>query len=99
MSVIAIYNIRAADGKADDLLAMLRQGRDFTSTVEGSESFEVFQGKDDPHAFVMVERWTSVDAHRLHFQRNVKHSGMLDAAEALMTDPFPSPDESYFLLR
>jgi hypothetical protein len=44
MSVAAIYSIEAAEGKAEELLAMLQQGRDFAGTVEGSEGFDVFQG-------------------------------------------------------
>jgi quinol monooxygenase YgiN len=99
MSVTAIYDIRAADGKAEQLLAILRQGRDFTATVEGSEGFEIFQGKDDPHKFVMIERWNSVEAHHAHFERNVKASGVLDSAEALMAEPFPPPYDSHYLLR
>ena len=99
MSVAAIYTIRAAEGKADELLSMLRQGRDFSVTAKGSEGFEVFQGEDDPHKFVMVERWSSVKAHQAHFEKNVKEAGVLDSAEALMAEPFPPPDESYFVLR
>jgi hypothetical protein len=46
----------------------------------------------------MVERWASVDAHRAHFEKNVKASGVLDAAEALMTGPFQLAD-AYYVLR
>jgi quinol monooxygenase YgiN len=98
MSVAAIYNVRAAEGKSDELLAILRQGRDFAATVEGSEGFEVFQGMEDPHKFVMVEHWSSVRAHQAHFEANVKGTGVLDSAEALMAGPFPSPHESYYVL-
>jgi quinol monooxygenase YgiN len=99
MSVTAIYSFQAAEGKAEELVAMLQQGRDFTLTVEGCEGFEVFQGKDDSNRFVMTERWASVEDHQSHFERNVKASGLLEHAEALMTEPFPPPDESYYLLR
>jgi quinol monooxygenase YgiN len=99
MSVTAIYSFQAAEGKAEELVAMLQQGRDFTLTVEGCEGFEVFQGKDDSNRFVMTESWASVEDHQSHFERNVKASGLLEHAEALMTEPFPPPDESYYLLR
>jgi quinol monooxygenase YgiN len=98
-AVTAIYRFEAADGKAEELVAVLQQGRDFTMTVEGCQGFEVFQGKDDPNKFVMTERWASVEDHRSHFEKNVKASGVLDHAEALMTGPFPPPDESYYVLR
>jgi quinol monooxygenase YgiN len=99
MTVAAIYRFRAADGKAEELLAMLRQGRDVAATVEGCEKFEVYQGSDDPHKFALVERWTSKEAHNDHFEKNVKGSGVLDAAELLMTEPFEPPYESYYRLR
>jgi quinol monooxygenase YgiN len=35
-----------------------------SATVEGFEAFDVYQGDEDPHRFVMVERWASVDAHK-----------------------------------
>jgi quinol monooxygenase YgiN len=97
MSVTVIYSFQAAQGKADELLAILRQGRDFSATVEGCEGFEVYQGHDDPRRFVMVERWATVDAHQSHFEQNVKGSGVLDAAEALMTGPFQVADAYYEL--
>jgi quinol monooxygenase YgiN len=99
MSVAVIYNFQAADGKAADLLALLLQGRDFAATVEGFEAFEVYQGVDDPRRFVMVERWTSAEAHRAHFEKNVKVSGVLDMAEAVMVEPFKVGDDAYYLLR
>jgi quinol monooxygenase YgiN len=99
MSVTAIYSIEAKEGKVDELLAMLQQGRDFAKTVTGCEGFEVFQGKDDPHRLVMAEHWASPEDHQAHFEKNVKASGVLESAEKLMTEPFPPPDESYFLLR
>jgi quinol monooxygenase YgiN len=99
MSVTAIYRFEASQGKSDDLLETLRQGRDFTASVEGSEGFEVYQGKDDPHTFVMVEHWSSVEAHEEHFEKNVRGAGVLEAAQALMAKPFPPPQETYYLLR
>ena len=90
MSVTAIYTVEAAEGKAEERLAILRQGRDFTATVEGSEGFDVFQGHDDPRKFVMVEHWSSPEAHQEPFDKNVKGAGVLEAAEPLMARPFPT---------
>jgi quinol monooxygenase YgiN len=99
MSVAVIYSFQATPGKAGDLLALLLQGRDFAATVEGFETFDVYQGKDDPHLFVMVERWTSKETHQAHFERNVKASGVLAMAEALMVEPFKVGEEAYYVLR
>jgi quinol monooxygenase YgiN len=99
MSVAANNATRAADGKAADLLSRLQQGRDFAGAVNGSEGFEMFQGQHDPHKFVMVERWTSVEVHQAHFEKNVKDSGILESAGAPMAEPFPAPHESHVVLR
>jgi hypothetical protein len=42
------------------------------------------RGGDDPTKFVMIEHWSSVEAHQKHFDKNVKGAGVLDSAEALM---------------
>jgi quinol monooxygenase YgiN len=95
MSVTVIYSFEAAPGKADELLALLQQGRDFAASVEAFEAFDVHQGSDDPHRFVMVERWTSVEAHQAHFEENLKASGVLDRAETVMAAPFEVSDAYY----
>ena len=99
MSVAVIYNFRAVEGKAGELLTLLLQGRDFAATVDGSEGFDVFQGLDDPNQFVMVERWATAEARQAHFEKNVKASGVLDMAQALMEEPFRAGPEAYYLLR
>jgi len=35
MSVTAINSLQAAEGRTEELVAMLQQGRDFSATVEG----------------------------------------------------------------
>ena len=87
MSVTIVYNFQAVPGAAGALLDLLQRGRDFALTVDGCEAFEVYQGKDDSHEFVMIERWTSVEAHQAHFEKNVKASGVLDRVEAFLTAP------------
>ena len=96
MSVIQFVRMEAAEGKSAELLALLQQGRDFTLTVDGCEGFDVYQGKDDRHQLLMVERWVSLEAHQVHFQKNVMASGLLDRCVALMTGP---PQLAYYLPR
>ena len=88
--------MEAAEGKSAELLALLQQGRDFTLTVDGCEGFDVYQGKDDRHQLLMVERWVSLEAHQVHFKKNVMASGLLDRCVALMTGP---PQLAYYLPR
>ena len=96
VSVIQLVRMEAASGKADELLRLLQQGRDFTLTVDGCEAFDLYQGKDDPHQLLMIERWVSIDAHQVHFEKNVMATGLLDRCTALMTGP---PQFTYYLPR
>ncbi|MFY9588970.1 MAG: antibiotic biosynthesis monooxygenase family protein [Actinomycetota bacterium] len=96
MSETLIYDLRARDGKAEELLTALAQGRDFGLTVEGCEAYEVFQSNDDPHDFVMIERWATQEQQREHFKKNVVKSGMLDRVVPLMTAP---PKDRWFTAR
>ena len=99
MSLTAIYRIRAKEGKEEELLQILQRGREFALNVEGCERFEVLQHKDDPRDFVMTETWSTPEAHGTHFDQNVKGSGVLEQAEQLMEEPFPTPAEAYYLFR
>ena len=94
MSVTVFFDFRAAPGHADELLTLLLQGRDFGLTVPGCEAYEIHQGSDDPHRFMMVERWTSPEAHRKHFEKNVVASGVLDKATSIMVEA-PAPPVYY----
>ena len=87
MAVYQIVRLQAVEDKADDLLAMLRQGRDFALTVDGCEGFDVYQGKDDAGSFVMIERWATPEQHQSHFQKNVLETGVADRVSALLARP------------
>lgn len=87
MSVQVVVNFQAAAGQADALLAVLREGRDISRAAEGCESFELFQRADDPHKFVFLERWTSIDAHHRNMADNIVASGHLDKLLPLLAGP------------
>ena len=99
MSVAIIYRFRAREGKAAELLALLQGGRDFSLTVDGCEGFIVYQGKDDPHQFAMLETWRSEQVHEAHFEKNARGSGWLEQVEAFMTQPFEPLNASRFVRR
>lgn len=99
MSVAIAYRFRAREGKAAELLALLQGGRDFSLGVDGCEGFDVYQGKDDPDQFVMMETWRSEQLHEAHFEKNARGSGWLEQVEALMTQPFEPLNASRFMRR
>jgi quinol monooxygenase YgiN len=85
-----IVSFQAAEGKAEALRPLLQQGRDFSRKAKGCEAFDLYQGQDDPHQFVMVQRWASAEAHHVHFEKNVKASGHLDKILPLLAKPIES---------
>jgi quinol monooxygenase YgiN len=90
MSVTVFFRFEALPGHTDELLRMLLQGRDFGLTVPGCESYEVLQAIDEPQKLLMIERWTTAEAHADHFSRNVLASGLFERAASLMaTRPEP----------
>lgn len=98
MSLTVIYEFLAARGRAAELLELLRQGRDFGRTVEGCESFDIYQADTDLHRLVVIETWASADAHQEHFEKNVQATGVLDQAIALMAKQ-PEISGAYFARR
>ena len=77
MSVDVVVNFQAPEGKAEDLLRLLTEGRDISRTAEGCEAFDLFQRQDDPHKFMFIERWGSIDAHHKNMKTNIEESGHL----------------------
>ena len=87
MSVNVVINFVAADGKAEDLLAVLREGRDISRAAEGCESFELFQRDDDPRKFMFLEQWASREAHHDNMAQNIVASGHLQKLLPLLEGP------------
>ena len=87
MSVAVIVRMQAAEGQAGALKALLEQGRDFSRKAEGCESFELYQAKEARSQFVMVQRWSSDEAHQANFETNVKGSGHLAKISQLLAKP------------
>ena len=86
MAINVIAQVHAQEGLADQLRESLKQGREVALGSEGCESFEVFVGIDDPNRFTMVERWTSEELHRKHFEEKV--APHLEHYKSLLDRPF-----------
>jgi quinol monooxygenase YgiN len=57
MSIVTVLEISAADGKSDELIALLRQHLGDTRARQGCEWLTVHQDHDDPNKIVLIERW------------------------------------------
>jgi quinol monooxygenase YgiN len=87
VSVNVVVNFQASNGNIEPLLALLREGRDLSRKAEGCEDFNLFQRQDDPHKFMFIERWTSIDAHHANMAENIVASGHLAKILPLLTGP------------
>jgi heme oxygenase (mycobilin-producing) len=59
MSLNVLLEIPAADGKAGELIALLKQNLGDTRARQGCEYVTVHQDQDNPNAIVLIERWAS----------------------------------------
>lgn len=87
MSVDVVVNFQALPGKADELLLLLRRGRDTSKAAVGCESFELFRREDDDHKFMFIERWTSIEAHHHNMTANILESGHFSKLVPLLAGP------------
>ena len=87
MSVNVVVNFQASLGNAESLLPLLREGRDISRKAVGCEAFDVFQRQDDPHKFMFLERWASIDAHHANMAANIVASGHLAKMLPLLVGP------------
>lgn len=60
---MVVVNFQASEGNAEKLRLLLQQGRDVTRRAEGCEAFDLYQRQDDPHRFMFLERWSSLESH------------------------------------
>ena len=87
MSVTVIVNFHASEGNAEALLPLLRLGRALSGEAEGCEAFDLFRRVDDPHKFMFIERWTSIEAHHANMTQNIVASGHLAEMMPLLVGP------------
>jgi quinol monooxygenase YgiN len=87
VSVDVVVNFEASDGNIEPVLALLRAGRDLSRNAQGCELFHVFQRQDDPHKFMFIERWSSIEAHHANMSQNIVASGHLAKLLPLLVGP------------
>ena len=87
MSVHFVVNLHASEGNAERLASLLLEGRDLSRQAEGCEVFELFRRQDDPHRFMFIERWTSLEAHHANMAQNIIATGHLAKMMPFMTGP------------
>ena len=59
MSILTVLELQAADGKADEVKAVLKKHLGDTRARPGCESVTVHQDAAQPNAILLVERWAT----------------------------------------
>lgn len=79
MTITRINEFTAKDGKGDEMLAYLHSLVPYISGCDGCEFCEVMSATEDPNSFMILEKWTSIDAHKAAlsgFPRDKMREGM-----------------------
>lgn len=64
MSITCINEFQAAEGKTEELYRFLTSLMSYISTSEGCHSCEVLRNIEIDNAFVVIEKWDSIDLHK-----------------------------------
>jgi quinol monooxygenase YgiN len=91
MSVMRITEFYASKGKEGELLALLQSVIPYITSSMGSESCEVLRHIDKHQCFVVIEKWTDIEAHRVCAAQIPKDK--MDAAMRLFSEP---PKGAYY---
>ena len=59
MSINVVLELQAAEGKAAELIAVLKASLGDTRAREGCEGLTTHQDQDNPNTIVLIERWAS----------------------------------------
>jgi quinol monooxygenase YgiN len=86
MSITVLLELQAAEGKADELIALLRTHLRDTRARQGCEGLTVHRDQDEPHTVFLIERWASrADDEAYRAWR--ADAGAIDGLAALVGGP------------
>ena len=63
MTVTRINEFKAADGKSEESYLFLKSILGYIQSSVGCESCELLRNQDHDDKFVVIEKWSSVEAH------------------------------------
>lgn len=93
MSIARIGEVQAKDGRIDELREFLVSIIPMIKSSAGCESVQLYQSQEDPSKFTIIERWDSVESHRVSV-KNIPPE-MLSEIRPLLAD---SPSGAYYEL-
>lgn len=64
MTIVRLYKLKAAPGKAGVAADALTRLAKMLPTIEGNRGADVLRDDEDDSRFVFIQRWDSIGAHR-----------------------------------
>jgi quinol monooxygenase YgiN len=91
--VIQLVNVSIRPEQRDRWLELIRMNAAQTRAEEGCESYQISEDLETPNSFVVVERWTSLEAQYDHFRRRQFGELMGALSDVLAAPPDVSINE------
>lgn len=88
--VLQVVRASIKPERREHWLDVVRDNAVRTRAEEGCESYQVAEDLEAPNTFVIVERWTGLDAVYRHFRNH------FEALMAALGDVFAAPPEAVF---
>ncbi|MDO9407959.1 putative quinol monooxygenase [Patulibacter sp.] len=93
MLVVALFDLHAAPGRADDVAAVLHRILVDTRAFDGNREATVIRDLDDPHHITVLNRWDSTDHHDAYLAWRAGDGAVTDLGPLLDRDPGGSRHE------
>jgi len=87
LSINAIVNITAHNGKAAEALTLIKKSQQLCLSMDECTGFEIFQNKTDIHKFLFVERWQSIEIHQAFLSELMKNDDFVIAMAVFTSQP------------
>ncbi len=92
MTVLLVVRLTAKPGKGAALKELILPYVGDGGGIEGCSGIELAVDAGAPDRLLILERWTSVEAHKTHLAA-LQDAGGMDALLALVAEP---PERSYY---
>jgi quinol monooxygenase YgiN len=86
MSINIITEFKTKEGRADDLIALLRELLPQSLEHGGAEEICIRQNQDDPNDIISAQRWTSREVY-LSYRRWRAQTGVTEKIEETLRAP------------
>lgn len=89
MNVTRIGETQAQDGREQELREFLLSILTIIRSSKGCRSVEMYQNRDDPSRFMIIEEWESVEAHQASV-KNIPSEKLAEIRPLLASAPHGS---------